>query len=117
MTLSDNNGEYISRQILLAKINDIALDAHGNSNFLRALSKVRAVVKGMDGRDINIIGNDNKKIAYICDGTACDPEKASCKRGGPCHHTTRIEYAQHFFKYEDSDVWFEVDKNIGGSDG
>lgn len=114
--MANNNGEYISRQILLTKINDIALDAHGNSNFLRALSKVRAVVKGMDGRDINIIGNDNKKIAYICDGTACDPKRASCKRGGPCHHTTQIEHAKHFFKLEGADGWFEVDKTSEAND-
>lgn len=115
--MANNNGEYISRQLLLTKINNIALDSHGNSNYLLALSKVLAVVKGMDGRDINNNQNDNKKVAYICDGSACDPERASCKHGGPCRHTLKIEHAQHFFKCENSDGWFEVDKHIGGSDG
>lgn len=50
-----------------------------------------------------------QKIAYICDGTACDPERASCKLGGPCHHTTQIEHARHFYKLEDSDGWFETE--------
>lgn len=55
-------------------------------------------------------GSNKKKVAYICDGTACDPKRASCKRGGPCHHTTQIEHAKNFFKLEDADGWFEVDK-------
>lgn len=105
--MANNNGEYISRQLLLTKINDLALESHGNSNFMRALEKVRAIIRTMDG-------SDNKKVAYICDGSACDPERASCKHGGPCHHTLKIEHAQHFFKCENSDGWFEVDKNIGG---
>lgn len=57
--MANNNGEYISRQLLLTKINDLALDARGNSNYLRALSKVRAVVKCMDGRDIKNIGGES----------------------------------------------------------
>lgn len=108
--MANNNGEYISRQLLLAKINDVARDAHGNSNFMRALERLRAIVRTMDGSDI-------KKVAYICDGTACDPKRASCKRGGPCHHTTQIEHAKHFFKLEGADGWFEVDKTSEVNDG
>ena len=56
--MANNNGEFISRQLLLTKINDLTLESHGNSNYLRALSKIRAVVKCMDGRDIKNIGGE-----------------------------------------------------------
>lgn len=41
-----------------------------------------------------------KNVAYICDGKKCPEEKASCLKGGPCHHTTDIDHAINFERIE-----------------
>ena len=86
-------GEYVSRQLLLDKLKQAGLDGIQNAGYKAALQKFAGIVRTTQGRDI-------PNVAYICDGSACDPEKASCKHGGPCHHTKKIENAAHFVKFD-----------------
>lgn len=51
-------------------------------------------------------------VAYLCDGNNCPEEKASCKHGGPCRHTTNIEHAINFRRFHDTDKFFEVENVI-----
>lgn len=48
-------------------------------------------------------------VVYLCDGDNCPAEKASCKHGGPCRHTTNIEHAINFRRFHDTDKFFEVE--------
>lgn len=52
----------------------------------------------------------NNRVVYLCDGKQCPEEKASCKRGGPCRHTSNIEHAINFKKFHDTDTFYEVEE-------
>lgn len=49
------------------------------------------------------------RVAYLCDGEKCPEEKASCKHGGPCRHTSDIEHAINFRRFHDTDAFYEVE--------
>lgn len=51
----------------------------------------------------------SNRVIYLCDGNQCPAEKASCKRGGPCRHTTNIEHAINFKRMHDTDIFYEVE--------
>ena len=59
-----------------------------------------------------------KNVAYICDGKKCPEEKASCLKGGPCHHTSDIDHAINFERIEcgekESAKYFELAHKFGG---
>ena len=96
-------GEYISRKLLLEKLKQAGCEGIQNAGYKAALQKFAGIVRTTQGRDI-------PTVAYICDGTACDPEKASCKKDGPCHHTLNIEHAAHFSNIgtDDDKRWYEL---------
>ena len=106
-------GEYISRQLLLDKLKQAGVDGIQNAGYKAALQKFAGIVRTTQGRDI-------PDVVYICDGSACDPDKASCKHGGPCRHTTKLEHAAHFVKFDkgsfldDRDHWYEMGEHSEG---
>lgn len=51
----------------------------------------------------------SNRVIYLCDGNQCPAEKASCKHGGPCRHTTNIEHAINFKRMLDTDIFYEVE--------
>lgn len=59
------------------------------------------------GEAVEII--QNARVAYLCDGNNCPVDKASCKHGGPCRHTTNIEHAINFRRFHDTDAFYEVE--------
>lgn len=50
----------------------------------------------------------SNRVLYLCDGNQCPTEKASCKRGGECRHTSNIEHAINFRRFYDTDTFYEV---------
>ena len=55
-------------------------------------------------------GNKNYGVCYLCDGNKCPAEKASCKHGGPCRHTSNIEHAVNFRRFHNTDTYYEVEE-------
>lgn len=62
------------------------------------------------------VGRESKNVAYLCDGKKCPEEKASCKKGGPCHHTTDINHAINFgrMKCGENEKYYEFEHKFGG---
>lgn len=49
------------------------------------------------------------RVIYLCDGNQCPAEIASCKRGGPCRHTSNVEHAINFKKFNETNDFYEVE--------
>ncbi len=52
----------------------------------------------------------SNRVLYLCDGNQCPAEKAGCKHGGPCRHTSNVEHAINFKRFHDTDTFYEIEE-------
>lgn len=95
------NDDLISRKALKKVINeyiDEYSDTDNEGNHCEKWCAMKEAEMAIDNASPVDIKPNN--VAYICDGKKCPEEKASCLKGGPCHHTTDIDHAINFERIE-----------------
>lgn len=90
--------------------------ANGSNACKRLLECVKAGEPVGNTDNAPTVERPQGNLVYLCDGDNCPAEKASCKHGGPCRHTTNIEHAINFRRFHDTDKFFEVE-NVMRIDG